>query len=706
MPPVVAAALALAPALVVLLLGERAASLPLPALLTASALLALLLAVAIARRERRLRQSRQRWLRDRLERAVGTAHLHEGTLTLVRPGPDARRAIRTYTASGHDLLDPKWSLHARLDRSQPGAHGEVAIRTTGGVIPVEAPAAVVFGHARSGRGWELREGESVLVAARLASRTDATGFRTTVARSAFEPALPDGYPALVPLLGLARPSLRRRVLAAALLPLGALSLGTTLGAARHVRSSSLVTSIACAEQAAASLDQGDPWSAARQLDGCDAPQLEARSHWALGQFERASDAFARLDATESSVSEVEAHALAGHHLRAARAARRLPLSRFAHIDERECLAVAFEARHTPLGDAGPLRQPRPLCRVLGRDLARLGRLAPDQLPDDESSTWQHRPVTDAVRLAVDALAPSLSPPERIQAGLRTAGGTASEVTDLGAALRHRPLALHGQLLAIEDDEVRQLARSHGSDGEWASARSLLRLHLGLERALVQAQTEPDLVPSTLRGLELLRTELRENEGGTWPDLDPRATVFRGYHDRDIALQMDWASHHAGDRLPIALFLAPVGDDLRKNTLWAWARLRSGEPVAWAAMIGAEPAGDGRELLRLASSGDARPVVTWLRDHRQDGREILDRLLDRLPTHHDDLVAFVAHQPLHRRDSGLTALLEHTSTRALLARRLAVAPLADDLRALSRQLLAHRLDARLEVPFLLMEQLAD
>ena len=70
------------------------------------------------------------------------------------------------------------------------------------------------------------------------------------------------------------------------------------------------------------------------------------------------------------------------------------------------------------------------------------------------------------------------------------------------------------------------------------------------------------------------------------------------------------------------------------------------------------------------------------------------------------VLFVTHLPARRWGCGLGALLEHTVDQARLARRLGLSALDDRLRPLRSELLERRLDDRLEVPLLLLEQLCD
>jgi hypothetical protein len=138
----------------------------------------------------------------------------------------------------------------------------------------------------------------------------------------------------------------------------------------------------CRSDIDATLEHGDPLSAADAADKCGDSVRAARGAWLGGDFDRASMAFKRArflgTGLEPSLTEVGAHLLAGRLPESASAARQLAkegaLADLADRTMLECYADALDAR-TGDPSAGPRLEARvaaaqtpPPCALLAADL--------------------------------------------------------------------------------------------------------------------------------------------------------------------------------------------------------------------------------------------------------------------------------------------------------------------------------------------------
>lgn len=735
--PLLVALLALCPALAAYLVRQRWDA-PAWPFLAAGVALPFALAWWPAAVDRRRRRALQRELRQALERLPDQGTLIEGRLVFVRPqGDESGYSIETRSQRPGDTFRPDW-LAAMETPTQPGLRlrGETSspadamvglgLATERGQVMLDGPVHVFLGSHEETRATHdalehrrrLSEGDRVLARGQSIEEVSTDGrespFRHTNLWLRLEPATDAGGARAIPLLSMEPPVMRgaiyRPVLWALLALSGLSTLGTIALAGTH-RTPQIVSS--CVEETAWALEQGDPQAALRRVHDCPSPELEGRAHWMMANFTASSRVFARSERPVSSPTEVEAHALAGDWRRAARAVRRMTTGTLPHQrlrdDERACLAAAFEAREpgARIGAENPLRrQGNPTCYALAQDLKLLHNLSDNELPAAPRPAWSDQRALDMVMALLPTLRSSLRPDQVVAQGVIPVDFTPTSGRDPRTHHRRHPVALFAYLLD-------RLGPTPEGEGPELSKRRALAAELAVEVALFHGYTGD--TERAMKALDAVRVYALDpqSEQSTIDEaqrarLAPFVDASSYYgHRRHLVMSGAWAAYHAGHDEEALKLARLTNDSHSAGMMERWMALRQGRrtvDVSWWQRE--EPWSPNRELHAMAEKGDAREAVRWMRQHRQDGRGVLERLAPHLTENRGELEGFVARYPTRCWDCGLGALVENLADRRALARQLGMTRLADSLKPLLDRAVAARLGREVAVPLLLVEQFRD
>jgi hypothetical protein len=393
----------------------------------------------------------------------------------------------------------------------------------------------------------------------------------------------------------------------------------------------------------------------------------------LADFEGASHAYREARAAdpdlEPTVTEVEAHALAGDAARAAEVVDVMARTWYRGPDTVErrrlvCIADAFAARADPAAQA---------------------RL---QATYDARAIWPSRPELDCALL----------------------------LADLKSGRDERMWALQ------TDDDKRALRRllfvEGGGGTDYQNGAFLFD-----DRYPLPAMTDPQ---GFLRGRALaLEKEVAERLPGTGAGAESAAEValFHAFmgdperagamlqripdqgHGRSTYVVAAIAAAHAGDYPGAARFLRLGASDSNAVASIAQSiRMLRGEPLAgYPDIMSAETWSPNRELFAAGYGGDGEALATELDRLHTDGRVTVLRLLPRVTRGRDALSRWLDERYVAPcATCGLSALAMSTGTRFVLARAVGDRPLEERLAPLARKLEDAALDRKWALPFLLLE----